>query len=210
MIDRGMRTLIAGLLLSACIFSFADTANAEEKQFYLGVGGSYQLTNFDGDLKDWDSNIIDAVDWDSHAWGVNVKFGYRLARTLYLQIDLDYIPEVEGASSSDNEYTGDVDVYTGIFSLKGYFPNFVKIKPFVIAGAGIMHYKADINETATSSGYYLNDDKETHLCFKVGGGLDFFVTEAFSIGLEGNYTSGIEDVSQIKYYNFILGAAYHF
>ena len=73
-----------------------------------------------------------------------------------------------------------------------------------------MHYNADLNETARSLGYYLNDDKETHICFKVGGGLDFFINEAFSVGIEGNYTAGIEDVNEVNYYNFILGASYHF
>lgn len=201
MSNRAMRPFIIIFLFVLCTSFFINVVSAEEKQFYLGLAGSYQLTNFDND---------DVVDWDSDAWGVNAKFGYRLARTLYLQIDVDYIPEIESALKANKAVGGDVDVYTGIFSLKGYFPNFVKVKPFVIAGAGIMHYNASLNETAKSSGYYLEDDKETHICFKVGGGVDFFINEAISIGLEGNYTSGIEDVKEVNYYNFSLGAAYHF
>ncbi len=118
--------------------------------------------------------------------------------------------ESKALLKTDSAVGGDVDVYTGIFSLKGYFPNFVQIKPFVIAGAGVMHYNADLDEAASASGYFLDDDKETHICFKVGGGVDVFIVDAFSIGLEGNYTAGLEDVSEVNYYNFILGAAYHF
>ena len=201
MFNRGLRPFITIFLVVICTVFFTGVVDAEEKQFYLGVGGSYQLTNFEND---------DVVDWDSSAWGVNANFGYRLARTLYLQIDVDYIPGIEGALKTDNAVGGDVDVYTGIFSLKGYFPNFVQIKPFVIAGAGLMHYNADLDEAARASGYFLDDDNETSICFKVGGGVDVFIVDAFSIGLEGNYTAGIEDVSEVNYYNFILGAAYHF
>ncbi len=88
MFNRGLRPFITIFLVVICTVFFTGVVDAEEKQFYLGVGGSYQLTNFEND---------DVVDWDSSAWGANAKFGYRLARTLYLQIDVDYIPGIEGA-----------------------------------------------------------------------------------------------------------------
>jgi len=48
------------------------------------------------------------------------------------------------------------------------------------------------------------------LCLKIGGGVDVFINQSFSIGLEGNYTAGREKVDAVEYWNFILGAAYYF
>ncbi|MGD8703802.1 MAG: outer membrane beta-barrel protein [Desulfosarcina sp.] len=196
------RYFIIGLfvIMIPTIF-IVNLANAEEKQYYVGVGGSYIFTNF---------SYGDVVDWDSYTWGGNAKLGYRLARTLYLQLDADYVSKVDGVLKSDPSVGGDVEVFTGILSLKGYFPNFTIIRPFVIAGAGIMHYNVDYNDTAQSAGFPLPDDKETDLCFKVGGGVDFFINDIVSLGIEGNYTGGLEEVKDVKYINVSAGINFYF
>lgn len=197
MLKISHRLSITIFLLIGCIVFFANPVKAEEKKFYVGLGGSYQITNLDSE---------EVVDWDENTWGVNAKFGYRLTPGVSLQLDVDYIPEIEGVYKPDNSVSEEVEVLTGIFSLKGYFPVSKPIKPFVIAGVGIMHYDIDLNDEGISLGYYMDDDDETSLCFKIGGGLDIFINQSVSIGLEANFTAG-EDV---EYYNFILGAAYHF
>lgn len=184
-------------LLIGCIVFLINPAAAEDKRFYVGLGGSYQITNLDSE---------DVFDWDDNSWGVNAKFGYRLTPGVSLQFDIDYIPEIEGVYKPDHSVVEEVEVLTGIFSLKGYFPVSKPVKPFVIAGAGILHYDIDLNDEAMSLGYYLDDDDETSLCFKIGGGVDVFINESFSIDLEANYTAA----DDVEYYNFILGAAYHF
>jgi opacity protein-like surface antigen len=196
-----MRVAVGIVLLVICTAFFSGTVLAEEKQFYVGVGGSYIFPNL---------AYEDAVDWDSYAWGVNAKFGYRLARTLYLQLDVDYIIPIDGALKIDTTIGGDVEMFTGMVSLKGYFPQFTVIRPYVIAGAGVMHYNVDYNEAAKSSGFPLPDDNETDLCFKVGGGVDFSVSDAVSFGIEGNYTGGLEQVEDVEYIQVGAGIAFHF
>lgn len=198
MLKFSNRSHIAIFLLIGCIVFFANSVKAEEKKFYVGIGGSYQIKNFTLDE--------DAVDWDRNSWGIYAKLGYRLSHTVFFQFDVDYIPEMEGVFKTDNSAKEEVEVLTGIFSLKGYFPTSKPVKPFVIAGGGIMHYDVDLNDEAQSLGYYLNYEDETTLCFKIGGGLDFFINQSASIGAEANYTAG----NDIGYYNFILSASYYF
>jgi opacity protein-like surface antigen len=196
-----MRPFMAILLLIMATAIFTDTARADEKQFYVGIGGSYMFPNFDYD---------DVVDWDSDAWGANAKFGYRLAHTLYLQADVDYFFPIDGVLKTDASNGGEVEIFTGMISLKGYFPQFTVIRPFVIAGAGIMHYKVDYNAAAQAAGFPLPDDSKTDLCFKIGGGVDFFINDVVSFGIEGNYTRGVEDVDEVEYIHLGAGVNVYF
>ena len=199
MLKFTIRLFITIFLLIGCIVFFTNSVKAEEEKYYVGLGVSHQGNNFD---------FEDVVDWDESTWGINAKFGYRLTPVVSFQFDVDLIPEVEGVLKSDPSLGGEVAVYTGIFSLKGYFPTSKPVKPFLIVGAGIMHYDVDLNPAAQSLGA-VGDDK-TDLCGKIGGGLDVFINQSFSIGLEGNYTAGYDKVDAIEFWNFILGAAYHF
>jgi len=198
MLKFSIRSFITIFLLIGCIFFFANSVKAEEKRFSISIGGSYQITNL--------ALNEDAVDWEGNSWGIFAKLGYRLSHTVFFQLDVDYIPEIEGVFKTDNSAKEEVEVLTGNFSLKGYLPNTTTLKPFVVAGFGIMHYDIDLNDEAKSLGYYLNFEDETSLCFKVGGGLDFFINQSAAIGAEANYTAG----NDIGYYNFILSAAFYF
>jgi len=200
MLKISNRSIITIFLLIGCLAFFANSVNAEEPKFYVGIGASHQGINFDDD----------AVDWDNSTWGINAKFGYRLTPVVSFQFDVDWIPEVDGELKSAPSLNNEVEVHTGIFSLKGYFPNSKPVKPFIIVGAGIMHYHFDLNPGAQSLGEGGNDDDETDLCLKIGGGVDVFINQSFSIGLEGNYTAGRENVDGVEFWNFILGAAYYF
>ncbi|MDH3723114.1 MAG: porin family protein [Desulfobacteraceae bacterium] len=199
MLKFNNRLFITIFLLIGCIVFFANSVKAEEKKFYVGLGASHQGNNYD---------FEDVVDWDEGTWGINAKFGYRLTPVVSFQFDVDWIPEVEGVLKSDPSLGGEVAVYTGIFSLKGYFPTSKPVKPFIIVGAGIMHYDIELNSGTQSLGAAIDD--KTDLCLKIGGGLDVFINQSFSIGLEGNYTAGNDKVDAIEFWNFILGAAYHF
>ena len=128
MLKFSYRSFITIFLLIGCIVFFANSVKAEENKFYVGLGASHQGNNYDYE---------DVVDWDESTWGINAKFGYRLTPGVSFQFDVDWIPEVEGVLKSDRSLGGDVEVQTGIFSLKGYFPTSKPVKPFVIAGVGI-------------------------------------------------------------------------
>jgi len=128
-------------------------------------------------------------DYDN-SWGVNAKIGYHTHPLLDIEFDFDYLSEFEANAV-------DLEILTYMIVLKGYFQQSTeKVKLSVIVGTGIMY--ADAN------------GEETDWCAKAGLGLDFFATQDISLGIEGNYTFGFDDLEEIGYLNFTIGAAYHF
>ena len=158
--------------------------------FYVGAGGSYAVEDFD-----------DSPDYDN-SWGVNAKIGYHTHPLLDIEVDFDYLNNFEYAETYKvlgTRFEGEVDleILTCMFVLKGYFPiSTEKVKLSTVVGTGIMHADANADET--------------DWCGKIGLGLDFFTTQYISIGIEGNYTLGFGDLHDIGYFNFTIGAAYHF
>lgn len=193
-----MRLFVAMFLFFGCVFLASSYSNAQEKIFYAGLGGSFQATRLDlyGDT---------TVSHDN-AWGANARFGYRLTEMVFVQLDADFITGMEEDSDDD------IYAYTGMASLKGYFSDYICSNcgwsPFVIAGLGIMHYDADYNDSANALGY--GDKKDTDVCYKLGGGVDYRLNEEYSIGLEGNYTIGSQSVRDVRYFNFIFGFNYYY
>jgi len=159
--------------------------------FYVGAGGSYAVEDFDN-----------SFDYDN-SWGVNAKIGYHTHPLLDIEVDFDYLNNFEYSETykvfgTRFEEEGEVEIFTCMFVLKGYFPiSTEKVKLSTVVGAGLMH--ADFKS-----------DDEIDLCAKVGLGLDFFAFQDISLGIEGNYTFGFGDLDDIMYFNFTIGAAYHF
>lgn len=140
----------------------------------------------------------------------------------------DYM--VEGSAEGTIKAKGSITTY--MISNKLH-PNFGSetIRPFVIAGVGIMHSKVDVDVTGKAEIYThggsLGDtivmsgeesiegaitisDSETDFCGKIGAGIDFFVNENASVGFEGSYVVGFGDLEDIKYMEYTMGVAYHF
>ena len=99
------------------------------------------------------------------------------------------------------------------------------IKPFVAFGFGIMHSTLDTKISAEGSiygnylsGSYSESDSDTAGCFKVGAGVDYFINDTISIGLELDYVVGFvshsiagqDIIDECNYVNCTLGVAYHF
>jgi hypothetical protein len=193
------------------------SAHAEQQQFYVGLGANYILPNFEEK---------EFFDWDNNALGVNANFGYRLSPLLFFQFDLDYIPSVEGIFRPYEPVDLEIGVVTGIVSLKGYFPDlenlqFTYVKPYVIAGVGLMNYEVDVNIDGPSDVGF-TDDNEFSICYKIGLGLDFILNDYVSLGLDGSYVIGptnadigsyeyvTVNLDDIEYFKFTAGLALHF
>jgi opacity protein-like surface antigen len=210
-------TVIVSLFVTFYLF-FMPFAHAEQKQFYLGLGVNGIQANLEEKQE---------MDWDRNAWGVNGTFGYRLSRNMFFQFDLDYVGSLEGEWRPDDAAKVEIDVLTGICSVKGYFPDFEHLqftwmKPYVIAGVGLMNYEIDLNDDAKAYAGEGTDDNEVSLCYKIGLGLDFFLSDEISLGLDGSYNIGPTDtdigtyadgtytLDDIEYYKLTLGMAFHF
>jgi opacity protein-like surface antigen len=183
------------------IFFFCSASLAQQsdfKHFYLGIGGSYAIEDFQ------DVHPLD------DSWGVNAKLGWRFHEDISLQFDFDYLDKFEGDGKQE-QFQGEVKVLTYFLSLKGYFPiNYYNIRPFIIAGGGVMYADADLKSSSGSEPSFAPHD--TGVGFKIGGGFDYFINENFSVGIEGNYTFGAPDtkLNDVRYYHGILGVSYHF
>lgn len=182
-------------------------AEPEYEAFYVGVGGSYALENFDGEAN------------PDNAWGFNAKLGYRMHEFIALQFDYDYLfgfDDSQKVFSSGKTYKAkyELDVQTFILSLKGYFGiNSYNIRPFVIAGVGGIHVNVDTDYNVTGPGTSVRahgSNDETDWCVKLGGGLDWYPTKNLSLGLEGSYVWGLGNLDDVQYFNIGVGVAYHF
>ncbi|MBN1829795.1 MAG: porin family protein [Deltaproteobacteria bacterium] len=187
----GLVLLIVGIMFCLACPAFAD----DKEGFYLGVGGSYALENF----QTYGSNSYD------DATGFNIKAGYKQSRASATEFSFDYFPEFKWTHPRDYliPATGMVSekirVYSVMLAQKLSIPNDT-FRPFLIGGIGYM--SAESEHTPT-----LGSPDETGFCYKAGLGMDVFITSNISLGLEGSYFFGVGDV---RYGNFTLGVAYHF
>ena len=51
---------------------------------------------------------------------------------------------------------------------------------------------------------------DSDAAINLGGGLDYYVTDQFSLGLDGKYVAGTGDLDAIEYFVGTINAAFHF
>jgi opacity protein-like surface antigen len=195
-------SLIMALSFSASVHgkSFPD------KGVYLGVGGSYAFENFDTDRLD--AQLDRSVNFDN-SLGFNAKAGYHFNSWFGLEFNFDHYPEFEADEFSTtliSEVSVEVTTYMAVAKISD---TFYSTKPFLVMGLGYMDYEADI-DTPDVTGSFSRSESESDACVKLGMGMDFTMNQNMSIGIEGSYVIGVDDLEDIRYVSFTLGAAYHF
>jgi opacity protein-like surface antigen len=221
--DRGIIAMKRSVFL--CTFlvflSAAYTANGQGKTYglqglYFGVSGAYALENMDVDHEGTDVGLnID------NSFGIHLKVGYRVNNTLSFEGTFDYLPGFD-SELSDSENLGgltdvktqfELDVKALMASVKASF-NREYIIPYLTMGVGMMSPEAKMvvsgregNQTVTVT---TDAEIDTDYCAKFGLGIDYFVREYISIGLEGHYTLGFGDLENVKYVNLMLGTSVYF
>ena len=177
--------LLATLIL---VFTFSYHAEAEikEKGFFLGGGLAYAWENFDDDGLDFDN-----------AWGINLFGGYRFMRYIALEGNLNWYDDFESDTTSV-----DVEIWTMMIDLKALYPVYKdRLVPYLRVGFGYMDVEAD-------AGIFSADEDD--LAFNFGGGLDYYVTDQVSLGIDGKYVWGTDDLDDVEYFVGTIRAAYHF
>ena len=203
------------LVMVLCFSTVSYGADAAGRTFYIGIGGSYAVEDFDVDELEASLEGIASdsdVDFDD-TWGLNLKAGYHVNNWLSLEFDFDYLSEFEADEGLDVlgipvdlDAELDVTTYMAVFKFTCVLE---PLKPFIVAGGGMMD--ADVDAKASALGVSASDsESETDTCAKLGLGVDFFATKSVSIGLEGSYVWGFGDLDEISYYNLTLGLGYHF
>ena len=178
-------TLLA-VLLVVFIFNSKTEAEVREKGFYLGGGVAYAWENFD----------VGGFGFDD-AWGLNTFAGYRLMRYFAVEGNFNWYDDFTLES-----FDVDVQIWTLMFDVKAMYPIYNdKIVPYLRAGVGYMDKEASAGSIETS---------DSDAAINLGGGLDFYVTGQFSLGLDAKYVWGTGDLEAIEYFVGTINAAFHF
>ena len=210
---HGTWSMVIGIIVAAFLM-VPGLAPAAESGPYFGIGGTFAKQDFDtGDLDRELSGTGLSADFDD-TWGLNVRAGYKFNRYIAAELALDYLPgftwnfatSVRGTPLS-GEVTVDVTAWTLALKLTPFDSQ--KVKPYIVVGGGIMNASLDASASIPGASASSSDD-ETDLCGKVGLGVDYFVTDQVSIGLEGAYFAGFNDLDNIRFYTVTAGVAYHF
>lgn len=175
--------------------------------FYVGMGGSVALENFSS------NDEHETLDCDE-SWGMNLKFGYRLRDDrIALEIDYDNLFEFDSSktinvSGVPTEYKYRAEIFTLMPAVKISIGS-GRLKNYFSAGVGYMYYDSYF-EKYSKNVFFQNDRNKSDVCAKACLGLDYFIKEDWSLGVEANYVTGMGDLDDIQYLNFVLGVCYYF
>lgn len=187
-----------------------------EKPFWMSIGAAYSIELLD--INDLSFNVKPVgheVDF-SDSWGIQGRIGYQVTG----------IFAVEGALEWIDGYT-----WSGHYNFYGV-PSYASIKanvqfatlcgrlmppigelwwfrPYLIVGGGIMN--AEIESDARFNGKPQSfSNTETHPMGKVGVGMDFYLNKDLSVGLEGYYCWGFQEVDELQFANIAILTSMHF
>lgn len=196
-----MQRITIIVILFACIFFTTNIADATDKDYYIGISGLYAIENLDEQqTKDKFSGPIE-VDFDD-SWGVRVKGGYVVNKYFTSEIMFEYIASFEAKTGNNKD---NLDVMN--FTLNGKFtcPEHETVIPYAVVGLGVMNAYEDITYNDVTS-----KTSDWGVTFRAGLGLDYFISDDFSLELEGAYAAGLGCVDHVRYTTIAFGIAYHF
>jgi len=207
------------IIILGCVVSFfLSTAYAQDSGFYIGAGGSYALESFDVEDSDDLESMGLKMDF-GNSYGLNLKAGYCFSELFALEFNFDYLPSFEW--DDRGSYQGfaiavDSELKLMTYMLAGKLSpdfGFKKVKPYILAGIGMMD--GDIDMSVSASGYGASastsaSESDSDLCSKFGLGMDFYINDNVSLDFEGSYVLGFNDMDGMDYFHFTLGIAYHF
>ena len=221
--------IFIALLMVLCFCTSSYGADAAGHSWYMGIGGSWAIENFDTDeLEDDLQNVVD-VDFDD-GWGINANIGYHVCDNFSIAFVYSYLSgfdwdeSVSATATIDGSVVsagasvdGDLDLMT--FMVEGKYALSGNVCPYVVLGVGAMYADLDVDVSAhvgTESLSVSGSEDDTQACGKVGLGVDWWATPEVTVGLEGSYVFGFSDHDfdgvemGIRYFNIGLGVAYHF
>jgi len=132
---------------------------------YIGAGFAMGFDQYDGNMP--------SIDY-SPGYGFDIVLGYRVHRFVGIEASYEYLDAIDGKSGSPDVKTG---LQTFSANVKGYLP-IERFQPYLLGGIGT-------TKLTTESG----PDKSTDsgLSFRAGGGLDYYLTESFALGVQASY-----------------------
>ena len=173
------------LLIIAVLFL---TTPVYAEDVYVGIGGTYAYENFDVGVDFGDGS------------GINLKAGYVLNDNVAIELSYDYLQDFD---YSDAVVSAEADIETLMAAVK--ISTGEELRTYLIGGLGVMRGEL------IAEAFGLRDSaSENDLCAKAGAGIDYFVTDEVSVGVEGAYVWGFNDLEGVEYTQIICGVSYHF
>jgi opacity protein-like surface antigen len=221
--------IFMALVMVLCFCTSSYGAEAAGHQWYMGIGGSWAIENFDtDDLEDDLMGIFD-VDFDD-GWGINANIGYHINDNFSMAFVYSYLSgfdwdeSISATAAADGYVVSagasvDVELDVMTFMLEGKYAMSGNVSPYIVLGAGAMYADLDAKLKAHVGAESLSlsdSETDTQVCGKVGLGVDWWATPEVTVGLEGSYVFGFSDHDfdgakiGIRYFNIGLGVAYHF
>lgn len=196
-----LRGPIAPFLAAAVLLlAPAPPAGAQDyvrEGWYVGARGVYAIEEFDVDA---------SVDDD---FGFNVFAGYRMYKGLASDFEFEYI---DGLAARGHPAGPNFDVRT--FDLSWNFrlyplawsfePDsaFQRVQPYLSAGPSLQWVQLQRVPG--------NDRDEGNFAGRLGGGIDFYLTDGIALSADAIYTIGTGDVSDYPYLSIGWGITYRF
>jgi hypothetical protein len=173
--------------------------------FHAGVGGVYAFEDFTYDIDNlgvgvaFRGNFNPAFD-DSA--GIDVLLGYRLTRHFDAEFQYEWL---EGFDSTRGDPPLEIDTHLIVVNARA-FPWTGRWQPYGLVGAGILITNTEIVDSRYKKPY----DVDVGPVFRFGGGLDFYATPHWVIGLDGAYMLATGDVKHADYGTLAVDFRYRF
>jgi opacity protein-like surface antigen len=203
-------SLCAGVAVSAEAGDFSRSGP------YLGLGGTFGTDLFENDVENVVEDVTGTpVDLDiDNSWGLNTVLGYRMLPFLATELQYEYIDSFQIAVSSPASSKLDLTGHVATLNLKLVLPTW-RIQPYLLLGIGAAYYNA--NGSVLNTNLFSND--EWVLAGRVGGGIDFYLTEHLVLNagattvltadeVSSNFSA--EDVGGLNYVAVQAGLQYRF
>ena len=191
------------LAVSLLAFALAGPAHSESGPDYgktgpyVGLGFAMGFENFSG------LGIGDFVSFDP-AYGFDAWGGYRFHPNFSTELQLEYLNGYHTDVFAPLSASGQSVTFTG--NLKYYILT-GRIQPFLLAGVGLGWQSFDLNGVG-------NLESASGLAGRLGGGLDFYLTENIALQASTSYVFvryGLNLLGQQgDYVSLNLGAQFRF
>ncbi|MEW5733637.1 MAG: outer membrane beta-barrel protein [Thermodesulfobacteriota bacterium] len=187
-----------------------------KKPFFMELGAAYSLEMLD--INDLTFNVkpvgheVDFAD----SWGIQGRIGYQITEIFAVEGGLEWINGYKWEGSynfygvpSYAQIEVNVQFVTLCARLMPPIGQLYWFRPYLIFGPGFMNVQ--VNSDARFNGVPKNyTETETHPMGKAGFGMDFYLNESMSVGIEGYYCWGMQEVDEVQFTNIAVLTGVHF
>jgi opacity protein-like surface antigen len=174
--------------------------------FHMGLGGFYAFADFGYDANNLGVlaayggfNFDPGFEWSA---GVDVLLGYRVHSHFDVGFQYEWL---KGFDSTRGDPPLEIDTHLLLLDAR-VFPLTGRWQPYGLVGAGVLITNTEIVNSAFKKPW----DLDVGPVFRFGGGLDFYVTPHWTIGLDGAYMLAVADVKNADYGTIGMNFRYRF